>query len=57
MTKIEAMGYTTEDAEKVEEIIRDIARKSGVPADKVANAIYKVLGVLSPIERRNKDVK
>lgn len=43
------MGYTTEDAEKVEEAIRDLARKAGVTADEAADAVYKVLGKLPPI--------
>lgn len=49
MTEIEAMGYTTEDAEKVEEVIRDLARKAGVTADEAADAVYKVLRELSLI--------
>lgn len=49
MTKIEAMGYTTEDAKKVEEVIRDLARKAGVTADEAADAVYKILEKLPPI--------
>lgn len=49
MTEIEAMGYTTEDAEKAEEVILDIARKAGVSAEKAADAVYKVLRELSLI--------
>lgn len=49
MTEIEAMGYTTEDAEKVEEVIWDLARKAGVTADEAADAVYKVLRALPPI--------
>lgn len=49
MTKIEAMGYTTEDVKKVEEVIRDIARKVGVTAEEAADVVYKVLRELPPI--------
>ncbi len=49
MTEIEAMGYTTEDAEKAEEVIWDLARKAGVTAEEAADAVYKVLRELPPI--------
>lgn len=49
MTEIEAIGYTTEDAEKAEEVIRDLARKAGVAVEEAADAVYKVLRELPPI--------
>lgn len=50
MTKLEAMGYTAEQAEEVDRIARSIARTSGIPADEATQAICSVVRALTPLD-------
>ena len=48
MTKLEAMGYTAEQAEEIDRIARSIARTSGVPMNEATQAICSVMRALPP---------
>lgn len=50
MTKLEAMGYTVEQAEEVDRIARSIARTTGVPVNEVTQAICSAMRALTPLD-------
>lgn len=48
ITKLEAAGYTVEQAEEIAGVARSIARASGVPMDEATQAICSVTRTLPP---------
>ena len=49
MTKLEAMGYTAEQAEEIDRVARSIAQISGIPMDEATQAICSIIRALPPL--------
>ena len=49
MTKLEAMGYTAEQAEEIDRVARSIAQTVGISMDEATQAICSVIRALPPL--------